>query len=35
MARQEDVTAEEVGRGEVHCFESGVTDHYAHDENEG
>ncbi|MBI2520497.1 MAG: methylcrotonoyl-CoA carboxylase [Bdellovibrio sp.] len=34
-ATGEDVTAEELGGAKVHCFESGVTDHYAHDENEG
>ncbi|OFZ17214.1 MAG: methylcrotonoyl-CoA carboxylase [Bdellovibrionales bacterium GWA2_49_15] len=33
-ATGEDVTAEELGGAKVHCFESGVTDHYAHDENE-
>ncbi len=33
-ATGEDVTAEALGGAKVHCFESGVTDHYAHDEEE-
>jgi len=33
-ATGEDVTAEELGGAKVHSFESGVTDHFAHDEEE-
>lgn len=33
-ATGEEVTAEELGGADVHCRESGVTDHYAHDDVE-
>lgn len=33
-ATGEDVTAEELGGADVHCRESGVADHYAHDDHE-
>jgi len=33
-ATGEEVTAEELGGADVHCRESGVADHYAHDDHE-
>ena len=33
-ATGEEVTAEELGGADVHCRESGVSDHYAHDDSE-
>jgi len=33
-ATGEEVTAEDLGGADVHCRESGVTDHYAHDDPE-
>jgi len=33
-ATGEEVTAEELGGADVHCKESGVSDHYAHDDSE-
>ncbi|MDG6218731.1 MAG: carboxyl transferase domain-containing protein, partial [Candidatus Thermoplasmatota archaeon] len=33
-ATGEEVTAEELGGADVHCRESGVSDHYAHDDRE-
>jgi len=33
-ATGEEVSAEDLGGADVHCKESGVSDHYAHDDNE-
>ena len=33
-ATGEEVSAEDLGGADVHCRESGVSDHYAHDDNE-